>query len=183
MMVASAAKMAMRFRGPLHSWWQTVPPLCDSGWWLPLSLAHLSFVGVDVVMILGYHDIHCLWPGLLLCSGDHTFAHTFNEAVSYFDHIRGFLGHSWVSLVGRLIPRWYLQRLWLPLPWELRGMGGGRTVPPLPFGLWTYMFLWWGQIHADHDVPGYWCSHEFQIVMGSFNQILPNDLRWPLCSH
>ena len=130
----------------------------------PHSLVHFGAISVNFIMWSLWLMI-LIELGLDFLYGDHTFAYSF-------------LVGSWVSLGGRPIRHWYLQRSSLPLPWD-QWQG-----PPLPF-VRGHTDLWWfGHIHAGHDVMDCQCRHEFwdSNAWITLTYVPPKELHWPLCT-
>ena len=118
-------------------------------------------------------------------SGDHVFIYSFSEVVS----LGIIVVRSW-WIVG--CPRGADQfgidlcRGHGFLYFETNGRGRGRVGSCLLIHLaWEHInLLWFGRIHAGHDVLDCQCRHEFSHsnAWTALTDVPPKELRWPLCT-
>ena len=115
----------LEFFGQLAASHLTILEMAVNDHCCPHSLINLRSVSVDFIMwSLSIAILSEFGLSLLFC--DHTFAHTFNEALS-LDHIHVFLVERLVSSGGRPFLHQSLQRSRLPLLWDQWVLPGVRS--------------------------------------------------------
>ena len=147
----------------------------------PHSLVHFGAISVDfIVWSLCFTILIELRLGLL--SGDHAFAHSFNEVVSLGIVIM----RSWWKVgcpKGKDQFGIDLCRGHGFLYLRPTGGAGGRVMPPLPFGLGAYQSL----VVRSNSCRAWYARlsmHEFSHsnAWAAFTDVPPKELRWPLCT-